>query len=258
MVQNTEMSTDGHAKNDGVEDVVERGEQESNSPIKIPASLAAIAALLVASLGMVGVSGEILTRSVRNKPEMFGAIAAALLLTVGWSTAWRLRQDRITGVTVGVVTVLLAATVGLGAMSVSDREVPRIALSSEIDGNSIVVTVDASAAGLASNEDMLVQVHGIRSTNSSPLGASSSSRSFKQRWSCGKSRFERYRKNREPSWPGPLLVWQQSGPTANGNTSSISKITIPAKEYQEVCGVAVLKGNGHAPRAAQAFMRIPD
>ena len=106
MVQNTEMSTDGHAKNDGVEDVVERGEQESNSPIKIPASLAAIAALLVASLGMVGVSGEILTRSVRNKPEMFGAIAAALLLTVGWSTAWRLRQDRITGVTVGVLSLI--------------------------------------------------------------------------------------------------------------------------------------------------------
>jgi hypothetical protein len=153
----------------------------------LPPGLAAAIALVVAGLAAVGVTGDALTKAVRNEPGALGAavilaLAASVLLAVTtvfvrpsstrnvnikarlklWSRDfWKTGNS---WVTIGLMALLagVAWAILLGASSVADREQPLVTLSftSERTGNRML-TIHVSASSLRTSEQILVQVIGL-------------------------------------------------------------------------------------------------
>lgn len=215
----------------------------------LPPALGAAVAVVVAVLAAVGVSGDLLTRAVRNRPYELGGVIVAVLVLVGATVAWLSRRKPAAAFVIAALTVLLAIAVGVGARSIVDREQPLVTLTSQFTEQFIEITVTASGSGLRSDEDMLVQLQALSS--------------FPENWdatlSCRTSRMDRFPPGEEPPWPGPLLLWEQAGPGPDGTTNVESMLQIPRNSYAGVCAFASLRGGeGKKPRSTAAFLRLTE
>jgi hypothetical protein len=226
----------------------EKGRGANEDPkLEIPPALAAAAALIVAVLAAVGVSGDALTRAVRNDPIPLATVIILVLLVVGTTTAILNRAKRILALAVTLLTALLATTVFLGALALGEREQPSVSLSSQVDESRIAVTIHASGSSLKSKEDMLVQLQALEHFPEDSEGRSQ----------CERSRFEEFRPGEEPLWPGPLLLWQQTGPDADGTVAVESTVEVPVGQYEGVCAFVALRSDGKEPRYVRSYLRFP-
>lgn len=225
-----------------------RGPRESKDPpkLEVPPALAASAALIVAVLGAVGVSGDALTRAVRNNPLPLGVVIVLVLVVVGATTAYLNRANRVVAFAFGILTALLVATVALGADALGEREQPSVSLSGKTDGDLVTVTVKASGSSLKSKETMLVQIHALERF---PEDSEESD-------TCTGSRFED-RRDDARVWPGPLLLWEQGGPDPGGSVAIDSTVEVPAGEYEGVCAFVALSVDGNDPRFVRSYLRFP-
>jgi len=112
----------------------------------------------------------------------------------------------------------------------------------------MTVTIHASGSGLKSSEDMLVQVQAL---DSFPEDLEAKNQ-------CEHNRFREFRPGSEPFWPGPLLLWQQAGPDADGTVDIETTLQVPVAGYEGVCALVALRSDGKDPRAVASFLRFPD
>jgi hypothetical protein len=142
-------------------------EQSKGGPV-ITNSLGTGIALVVAALAAVGLSGGALTRSVRNFPipisvilcvALIASLAIALLINKTGS-AW---ANVVVYAAAVLLVIAACGAVALGAYSVHEREQPSVSLAAEYgaDGKALV-TVSVAAAGLSTQDQLVVQILGLR------------------------------------------------------------------------------------------------
>ena len=205
----------------------------------IPPALAAGAALVVAVFASVGVSGGLLTRAVRNHPFLMALIVVgALGIACRVSTIAIKKQTPDRGLIWAVwgLTAVLVCAVALGAYSLTEREYPRVSLSSTSDDKFVTVTISATGSGLRSKEGMLLQVHGLTTFPAD-----------KEVEECTMNRFDEPLPPKSPPWDGKLLLWERGGSDADGKVILESKVQVPANSYEGLCAWAVLRDRD--PRA---------
>ncbi|GMA84825.1 hypothetical protein GCM10025868_00750 [Angustibacter aerolatus] len=217
----------------------------------LPPTLAAAVALVVAALAAVGVSGDLLARTVRNHPVAIAAVVVVALLAfavpaVAASTGWAVRA----AIVLVVVAACWAAAAGARAAG-SDREQPRVSLTAATTASATTLTVDASANGLRSRDNMLVQVQGV-----TDWPADSADRDLQV--ACNSDRNARWPAGATPRWPGELVLWQQAGPDAKGAVTVGSKVELVPGEQEGVCVWVVLTNvKGQAPRRVVSYLQLP-
>jgi hypothetical protein len=211
------------------------GAPPGGASFSLPPALAAAIALVVAGLAAVGVTGDALTRAVRNQPKPLAwaltiALAATALVAAALLSGWMGR--------VGVVVLAAAAVwaVWLGAFSVAEREQPLVALSSTSESTGVrTLTVEVSAAGLPTNEQVLVQVVGIKKfdqVDKATVVLCEHSWAF--------SFLDPGHFHALPASSGTLLLWNRIGPDRTGTVKATIKIPIPSAKYQGICAWAPL------------------
>jgi hypothetical protein len=179
MTENVSPAASGEAGQDGSSTEPQRPPELQLQDTGLPPGLAAAIALVVAGLAAVGVTGDALTKAVRNEPGFLAAavilaLAASVLLAV---TTVLVRPSRTRNLLsrsfwktrnfwmiIGLVALLagVAWAVLLGASSVGDREQPLVTLTSTSERTGYrTLTVQVSATGLRTSEEVLVQVIGL-------------------------------------------------------------------------------------------------
>jgi hypothetical protein len=273
------------------------GETKNGDAFPFPPGLAAAIALVVAGLAAVGVSGDTLTRAVRNEPEeitkwiIVALSAAAALVGVSlaekrWNAWWKhpspppRRWPLIGVVVVGLLAVLgvgLVATIVFasakametGANQLTDREQPLVSLQAATDEQRLTtVTIDVRATGLPTTDQMLVQVVGM--TEFSDVVDEAKIRLCERNWLSDETIDEYVAEvdNTEAD-PGPadLLSWSRIGPDQSGAVESTIKVQFPAGTYQGVCAwgplpvkeVVAGENPGESARNSAAYLRLgPD
>ena len=194
-----------------------------SSDPSVPPSLAAAVALVVAALAAVGVSGDHLARAARNDPGGFAWLMTAALAAVGVPTVLLMVRQRRWSVAaaVAVLVVVAGVAVHLGAGSMSVREQPRLAVEASSTANGTSITIQASASGLRSDEDMLVRARGVQI--------------------LPEPTFRRSEVCLEPADDDVLLLWQQAGPDLQGNSATESTVEVRPGEFEAVCVYAGLR-----------------
>jgi hypothetical protein len=180
------------------------------------------------------VSGDALTRAVRNEPQLLAlaitvALAAAVILAVLTLHNWPAKAGLL------VILGAVISAVWLGALSVANREQPLVALSSSSENTgSRTLTVDVSAAGLRTTDEVLVQVIGLEIFTD--VGTA--------RTTC------EHDWGKTPASGGTLLLWDRIGPDPKGNVKITIKIPVPNGKYQGICAWAPLPSRiGHESEA---------
>ncbi len=223
-------------------------------PFTLPPALAAAIALVVAGLAAVGVTGDALTRAVRNQP---GQLAAAVIIALAATVlvAAVLLRNLIAGLGLLVLLVAVAWAVWLGAASVADREQPLVALSSTSESSGIrTLTVEVSASGLRTTDQILVQVIGIKKfaqANHATVAL------CERNWTYTSVAPDEYKVL--PAGSGALLLWNRIGPDRTGTVKATIKIPIPSGQYQGICAWAPLPSRIGAEadiRNSAAYLKI--
>ncbi len=218
--------------------------RDDTKGFSVPTSLAAGVALLVSALAALGVSGDILTRAVRNAALWLVVVVIGILFAMALPL-WMSRTRVGWKVAVGVLVVGLSVGVGVGAHSVNKREQPSITIVPVQDAvGNITVTVEAKASSLRVEESMLVQVVGLKAfdqlTQTGPIAACETNHAETRQAA-------QPRDYRLPDQIGDLLLWNRLGPSVTGTISVTFKLDIPAKRYSAVCGWAVLSNRRVRP-----------
>ena len=235
----------------------------------LTAPLAAAAALTVGVLASVGVSGGLLTRAVRNNPDEMAAVASAVLLIVGLAVVLAFRGSPFWAATTALLLLpVLVSVVFLGAGSLNDRELPRIAISMELDDDYALVSVEASASSMPSSDKMLVQVIALHPSISNERlfqvcnwsqQDSTAGRDF------GAATMPNDENSDQTGTPlplsdadGTLFAWQQAGADQDGKANLSFQLSIP-RSYDGICGLAVLSKNpDDRDRTQVSYLRIPE
>jgi hypothetical protein len=211
---------------------------------KLPPTVVGGVALITAALASVGLSGGTLTRAVRNDPDKMALAIALFVAGVSVMTAIAIIGRLWLAVSTLVIAGGVISLVFIGADAVSEREQPRVALSSTTADGVTTIKVVASGSGLASDEDMLVQLEAMPAY---PLNRARSPEP------CSGSRLS---EGAEPSATrGPLLLWQQAGPDSDGHTEVDSTIQVPAGKYPGVCAFIAFKNQPDQPLGDQRYVK---
>src|SRR6185312_2578341 len=88
-----------------------------------------------------------------------------LVLQYGRTTRTSGRVDTLRKRYLTILVVAVSVTVALGALSVADREQPAITLNAAYANGQITLTVESSAAGLSTTDQLAVQVLGLSKFN---------------------------------------------------------------------------------------------
>jgi hypothetical protein len=209
--------------------------------------LAATAALLVAVLGAVGVTGEALTRAVRNHPVGMTAVVALVLTTAAVPVFLALRARWTHVLALALLLLGLVSALALGATSVAEREQPRVELSSSTSDGITTVTVDASGSSLQSEADMLVQLLGLDDAPGSGQAMDDV---------CNGNAFA---DGGEPPAGAEVLLWQQAGPDADGAVALESSVEFSTGDHAAVCAYVALRADRpEDARAVQSLLLTPD
>jgi hypothetical protein len=248
-------------------------------------TLSASIALVVAGLAAVGVTGEALTRAIRNEPwplagTIIVALISALLLVLIHTRTPRPKSRRrrrhgtarpaerstikergpwLEPALLTVLVIAVAMSVVLGARSIADREQPFVSLqAAEDDKGWVTLTVDIKGAGLRTTDQLLVQVIGLTEFASVDKAKVSL---CEQSWAYSSAaeeaggrhrtieeyRAEEVRENREDPGKADLLLWDRVGPDRTGAVQATMKLQVSTGTYEGVCAWAPLPDN---PRAA--------
>lgn len=208
--------------------------------------LAAAVALVVAVLAAIGVSGELLARAVRNDPNKLAVSVIAILVITG---SWLARNLYLAGqklglLPLGLLILTLCGVVLLGAQSVAEREIPPVSLSASTEQSLVTVDVVATAAGVPSYTDVLVQVIALREFGDDEA---------QRREICGMSRID----NPPPTEVAMLVSWQHAGPDGAGNVEHRSSFQVP-DEFEALCAFGALQNiKGREPRSVVSYLRLP-
>jgi hypothetical protein len=270
------------------------GGEGNGDGFPFPPGLAAAIALVVAGLAAVGVSGDTLTRAVRNEPEKItwsivvalGAAAALVVLSLidkRWNAWWKHpspppRKWPWVGVVVAgllaVLGVLLVATIVVasaeamltGANQVTDREQPLVSLQAATDDQGLTtITIDVRATGLQTTDQLLVQVIGL--TEFTDVVNRAKILLCERNWSSKEqTAIDDYvaEVDNEPEDPGPadLLSWSRIGPDQSGAVESTIKVQFPTGTYHGVCAWGPLPleegDNPKRARSSAAYLRLND
>lgn len=226
-------------------------------------------ALFVGALAAVGVAGDVLTRAVRNLPLLMSAlltiiVVAAMGLFIVGSRTGRRSSERTTLLQRRFLTLIAVATcltVLVGATSVADREQPAIALQASYTSNQITLTVESSAAGLATTDQLTVQV----------LGLSQFSVIDRQTVEICEQVFahsisddlgtdlQQLLDQKHDRYTGKvsILLSERLGPDSQGNIKSVTKLDVPAGIYQGVCAFSPLPSNQlESSRSSASYLRL--
>ncbi len=209
-----------------------RGFKEDTRDFKVSPEIAAAVALLVAALAAVGVSGALLARAVRNSPGLMALVVSVAILVPAVAlvgSAWRAQRHGLAILT-GVLALAGIYAVLFGAASLALSETPSVSASAELTENGYLVTVDAKAAGLRADQDMLVQLQGLATF---PEDGSMS----ELEPACVDSRLTTDPAKLPPS--AGLLAWQQAGPDSGGDATVSFKVTIPQGQFEGMCAAAI-------------------
>ncbi len=214
----------------------DRQQGEGAPRFEVSPALAGAIALVVAGLAAVGVSGGLLARAVRNAPGLMAAVVSMAILVPGIALAvgqWRSHR-RAAAVGIGALAVVSVYAVLLGAASLVLQENPSVSVSAERTSDGYQATVDARAAGLRADGDMLVQLVGLREF---PKTGSFSGADGLER-ACSVSRLTTPPDKAPPS-RGPLLAWQQAGPDSSGDAAVSFDVAVPSDRFQGLCAAAI-------------------
>lgn len=200
-------------------------------------------ALVGAVLAATGVVGDVLTRWVRNEPRQLTLILGLALGIAGLATIVLVHKPTVRLATAGLVLVLILG-VFYATDSVALREQPHVALSaSTSDSGVLALTIKAGGASLRPNDDMLVQVIGLKGTGDMHAVMSQ----------CRQSRWSRSQPSQINTATSDLLVWQQFGPDPAGNVTAEITTQVTRADYGGICAFAVLRwSRGDSPDSARA------
>jgi hypothetical protein len=195
--------------------------------------MAGAIALVVAGLAAVGVSGGLLARAVRNAPGLMTLVVSMAILI---PASWLVRSNwtggrRPVSVLLFVLALASVYAVSLGAASLVLQETPSVSASAERTDDGYTASVEAKAAGLRADGDMLVQIVAL---DDFPEDGSLPN----VERACA---FSRLTQKPDPNKPasGTLLAWQQAGPDSNGEAAVSFRVAVPADTYSGLCAAAV-------------------
>lgn len=218
---------------------------DDKSAFDLSTPLAAAAALAVGALAAVGVSGDLLARAVRNHPTRMAVAVLLVVIPAGLivvSGAWR-RFGKAAGLLAVLALIGVSWVISSGATSLRERNRPTVALSTSTNDAGVwTITVDASAAGVPSYDDMLVQVLALNVLNGDPeLGEA-----------CTRSRIASPPEEDE----GSLLAWQRAGPDSNGDIEFSASFEYTGT-HQGLCAYASLRRDENEPdHWAVSYLRL--
>lgn len=235
--------------------------------------LAGAVALFVAALAAVGVTGDVLTRAVRNFPfAISGFLVVLLLATLGFffslnnndngygSTRSVHRNAILKRRYIALALIAVCSCIIAGAISVSDREQPAISLHASYGGGQVTLTVDSSASGLSTTDQLTVQVLGLSvfSTVDKPV-AELCEQVYAHSIKDGQAnRLEDFL-NQKSDYDGSvsILLLERLGPDSSGNITSSSKLDFPAGLYQGICAFSPLPSNQlESSRNSASYLRL--
>lgn len=230
--------------------------------------LTAVVALFVAALAAVGVTGDILTRAVRNYPIAISALLiVTLLATLGFFTV-DLSESRsgdrkkvLRGRHVMGIVASICATILLGALSVADREQPGIALQATYSGGQVTLTVESNAAGLATKDQLSVQVLGLSKFSViDRTTAEICEQIYAHSIRAGSGdNLQDFLNSRHDKYQGTvsILLSERLGPDSTGTIKSITKLDFPAGLYQGVCAFSPLPNEQiESARNSASYLRL--
>lgn len=220
-----------------------RHKDEENDPgFELPGGIAAAVALVVAGLAAVGVSGGMLVRAVRNAPGAMAFLLAFVVLAAFAVPVLSSARKKHLGVALvlGLIGGAAVLAIFLGAASVDDRDQPSVAVTTTTSAAGIVtVKVKATANGLRSQEDMLVQIQGISGAFPQDADAEAAMRP-----GCLTSRFYRPPAGTPAiTYPGDLLSWSQAGAGADGTASVEVSAEVASQKVRGVCVAAIYRSS---------------
>jgi hypothetical protein len=212
----------------------------------VPIGVGATVTLVVALLGVVGVSGDYLVRTVRDQPDAFsnvirwaiaGAIVLAVAVTLG---SIRKRKAGEPGETIwshvgrwlglaGALGVLITGfvAVGVGTTSMHNPEQPRTSLSATSDARNVTISADVSGAGLAPDDEMLVQIIGLPTLADPVDGLKDLCENSQGSATLSADK-------------GRLLAWELMGPDNKGNVAGTVKVEVPLDTFGGACAFSVV------------------
>ena len=242
----------------------------------IPTIVTGAVALFVGALAAVGVAGDVLTRAVRNLPYLMSALLAIVLFAALALYFVRprdgLRSEARANVLqrrfLSVIAIAVSATVLTGAMSVADREQPAIALQASYADGQVTLTVESRAAGLATTDQLTVQVLGLGQFSvidkqtveiCEQVFAHSISNDLGTDLQILLNEKYNEKYNDEPLYTGSVsvLLSERLGPDSSGSIDSATKLDLPAGLYQGVCAFSPLPSDQiESSRSSASYLRL--
>lgn len=246
-----------------------------------PPAIAAGLALAVSVLAAVGLTGGTLTRAIRNDPGRIAWILTVIVVVsavVGivfvLSRGDRRPKNWLSATAIVVIAVALGALIRSGSESVKEREFPALALSVVSSDGRSEVTVEASGSSLKTDEDMLVQLVGVRGATPGRSACESSRRPTDEEpivlspspsgvAEADGEEDPTYpindpRPKDHPYWGTKVLLWQQVGPDQDGKVSATSSVVVVEGSFQFVCGFVSLRSDpGEDARSVAGYVVLP-
>jgi len=217
----------------------------------MPIGVGATVTLVIGLLGVVGVSGDYIVRTVRDQPDAFSnvvrwAVAGAAIIAIAVTVSSLRRTGPVPdpppsrgqrilshigrwGGLAGAIVVLIAGfvAVGVGTTSVHNPEQPRTSLSETSSANIVTISADVSGAGLAPDDEMLVQVIGLTALADPVDGMKDICEN-----SQGSEKLD--------AEQGRLLAWELMGPDNKGNVTGTVKVEVPLGTFGGACAFSVV------------------
>ncbi|MEZ5181793.1 MAG: hypothetical protein R2702_07970 [Acidimicrobiales bacterium] len=223
-----------------------------------PITIAAAIAISTAALTAIGLSGDALTRAIRNDPgglgtplrwtvALAGAATAAALLTKVASASSNAQRAvaAVSAVVVLGITVTTFGLIGNGIEAIQRRDEPSVTVSSATEEGVATLTVTGKGTGLASSSSMLVQLVGLRP--GAEVAFDEVCAIDGRRWEGGVSE----------GGDAVLLGWQEQGPDDQGVASGTFSAEIDRSSFERVCGYAAFSVDGEQRRAIALLVLDP-
>jgi len=235
---------------------------------KLTKLLSGTVAVFVAALAAVGVTGDILTRAVRNYPILISVLLiTTIVATLGFFTASnnsRRSPDRQRVIKLRYLLIIItatSATIIAGALSVALREHPGIALQADYADGQVTLTVESKAAGLSTTDQLSVQVLGLsRFSVIDQTTAEICEQIYAHSIKAGNGeKLQDFLNTRYQTYVGSvsLLLQERLGPDSAGNINSTTKLDFPAGLYQGVCAFSPLASEQlESARNSASYLRL--
>lgn len=215
---------------------------EAKGPAGVWVAISAALVVVVAILAALGIEEDFLRRMVRNDPQgiarsigfvMVGASLPVVLLLLRLFRGGKRQLAALTAV-VAVASALLVVlgminVLRAGADSLHSRDMPGLQLSVAKSSNgAVIITAEATAASLRSNEKMLLRLYGV--------GSSASDETMAALPCLSSQELNIY----APQTGSGVLQWGETGPDKTGTAKISESLVVDGTKFSFVCAYAVL------------------